>query len=90
MTAKIIPFGDGQGPPATDFEREAVDTLLASIRQFRVDAGHDPEVALTFLGAQQSEAVSRRVTWYFPLRTGLVRWMAYASVLWADTAMGRE
>lgn len=83
MTATVHMLRPDMAPPETDFEREAVETLLSNIRNFREDSGLEPEtMVFVTLGADTAhEKLAYRVGWFNEAQDGMRMRFAYASAL---------
>lgn len=70
-------------PPETDFEREAVASLLASIRGFRADSGMEPEsVNWVILGHDAGHSkLAYRTGWYTEASDGMLMRLAFAGAM---------
>jgi len=86
--SNVVPISADQGPPSTDFEREAVDVLLSNIRTVRSVAGCEPTtVVLVVLADREDGGLSSKVGWFnegamMPLR------LAYAAARLSAQAAG--
>lgn len=83
MTATVHTLRADKGPPETDFEREAVETLLSNLRDFRDDTGMEPStVFFVVLGhSPDRKFLGRRTGWLNESDEGLMARMAYAGAM---------
>lgn len=83
MTATVVNIRPDKAPPSTDFERDACDALLASIRAMRDESGISPQsVNWVILGHDDGrENLGYRVGWFNEAPDGMRMRFAYAAAL---------
>lgn len=83
---KVVNLRPDQGPPATDFEREAVGVLLGHIRSFRSKAGMEPDALVIVTLGEDDEQVYHHHGWMCPDGRTLHH-LAYAGALLTSKAI---
>lgn len=88
MSATVHNIRPEAGPPATDFEREAVSALLERIREFRADKGQDPDgLFYVLLGRTSGGAgLGWQVSWFDESPDSTTCRMAMAGALMTSRA----
>lgn len=89
MSATLHTLRPDQGPPETDFEREAVTALLERIREFRADAGYEPDGLCYVLLARSPDGgtLTRRRGWYDTSPDSTIMRLALSGALLTDAAV---
>ena len=88
MSENVVALRPDQGPPSTDFEREAVESLLAAIRAFRAENGMDPGGVVSVMAATGDGLLRYRRTYYTPNLASSRMFFAFAAQVISQEALG--
>ena len=83
MTAEVLPIRADLAPPTTDFEREAVEVLLAAIRKMREQDGVEPTDLVLVLSGMEGDSTLHHTHSWFCANGEVSKNLAFAATLLA-------